>query len=92
LGRFSLFDSSAGRLETRGERNGMKICELCAAQSKKTHNGKPHEDLMEMDAPRIFGGKPPRGFTEQDYKCLSCESRFTWSTSRTDLAWTLWRR
>ena len=69
----------------------MKICELCAAQSKKTHNGKPHERLAALDAPRVFGGKPPRGFTEQDYQCRSCQAKFTLSTSRTDQAWTLWR-
>jgi len=68
-----------------------KICDHCERQSHKHSNGKPHEYLIEVDEPRIFIGKGPRGFEEQDYKCLTCESKFTRSTNRNDLAWTLWR-
>lgn len=69
----------------------MVICALCEEQSKKTRNGKPHEFLAKIDEQRIFPGKKPRGFEEQDYQCLTCNSKFTQSTDRNDLAWTLWQ-
>ncbi|WP_305044929.1 hypothetical protein [Geoalkalibacter sp.] len=69
----------------------MKICDLCEAQSKKSRNGKPHEHLVKIDAPRLFAGKKPRGFEEQDYQCQACNAKFTQSTDKNDLAWTLWR-
>lgn len=69
----------------------MEICELCAAQAAKTRTGKPHDRLIEMDPPRIFRGRPPARFEEQDYRCLTCGARFTHSTDRNDLPWTLWR-
>lgn len=69
----------------------MKLCELCVAQAKKSRNGKPHDHLIKVDEPRIFSGKPPRGFEEQDYRCLTCGSQFTQSTAKNDLPWTLWR-
>lgn len=69
----------------------MKICELCEEQSKKTHNGKAHENLIKVDETRFFKGKNPRGFAEQDYQCLTCKAKFTQSTDKNSLAWTLWR-
>jgi len=69
----------------------MKICDLCEAQSMKERNGRPHEFLMKVDEPRIFKGSKPRGFEEQDYECLTCKSKFTHSTDKNGLAWTLWR-
>ena len=69
----------------------MKICERCEDQEKKSRNSKPHEYLTEMGDCRIFIGKKPRGFEEQDYQCLTCQAKFTQSTDKNDLAWTLWR-
>jgi hypothetical protein len=69
----------------------MPICSLCEEQAKKTRNGKPHEFLIKVDALRVFEGTKPRGFEEQDYQCQSCMAKFTRSTARNDLAWTLWR-
>jgi len=69
----------------------MKICELCEAQAKKSRNGKPHELLAKLGEARIFQGKKPRGFEQQDYECLSCKAKFTQSTDKNDLAWTLWQ-
>lgn len=69
----------------------MPICSLCEEQAKKTRNGKPHEYLVKVDALRVFEGRKPRGFEEQDYQCQSCMAKFTRSTARNDLAWTLWR-
>jgi len=69
----------------------MEICGLCEKQAKKTRNGKPHECLIKVDAPRIFKGENARGFEEQDYQCLTCKTKFTWSTDKNDLSWTLWR-
>jgi hypothetical protein len=69
----------------------MDICELCEEQAKKSLNGKPHENLMKVDEPRVFKGTPPRGYEEQDYQCLTCKSKLTRSTNKCDLAWTLWR-
>jgi hypothetical protein len=69
----------------------MEICVLCEGQSKKTHNGKPHKNLIKVDAPRIFTGGDLGGFEEQDYLCLTCNSKFSHSTNKNDLTWTLWR-
>jgi len=69
----------------------MDICERCEEQSKKTRNGKPHEQLVKVDEVRIFTGLKPRSFEEQDYQCTTCQSKFTQSTDKNDLAWTLWQ-
>jgi len=69
----------------------MKICALCEDQSKKARNGKPHEYLQKVDAPRVFKGLKPRGFEEQDYQCQTCRAKFTNSTDKNDLSWTLWQ-
>ncbi len=69
----------------------MGICSLCEDQSKISRNGKPHESLTKIDPPRIFKGVKSRGFEEQDYQCLTCQARFTNSSDKNDLSWTLWR-
>jgi len=69
----------------------MEICALCDEQSRKTRNGKPHEFLVKIDSPRKFNGMNPRGFEEQDYQCLTCKAKFTQSTDKNNLAWTLWQ-
>ena len=69
----------------------MSICALCEEQVKKMPRSKPHDFLVEMDTCRVFKGQGARGFEEQDYQCLACKARFTRSTNRNDLAWTLWR-
>lgn len=69
----------------------MEMCDLCKEQSKKIRNGKPHINLITVDEPRIFAGKTPGGFKEQDYLCLTCNSKFSHSTNKNDLSWTLWR-
>ena len=69
----------------------MEVCGLCADQAKIARNGKPHENLLKIDAPRIFKGAKSRGYEEQDYQCQECKSRFTYSSDKNDLSWTLWR-
>lgn len=69
----------------------MTTCKLCDEQAKKTSSGKPHESLVKVDAVRVFKGMGPRGFQEQDYRCMICQAKFTWSTDKNDLAWTLWQ-
>jgi hypothetical protein len=69
----------------------MKLCDQCEAQIKKSRNGKPHENLFEFNDRRIFAGRKPRGFEEQDFQCHSCQAKFTQSTDKNDLAWTLWQ-
>lgn len=69
----------------------MANCPLCESQAKMSKNGRPHEHLCKTDAPRIFKGAKPRGFEEQDYQCQICQTKFTHSTSKNDLAWTEWR-
>lgn len=69
----------------------MSNCAMCEAQAKKSRNGKPHQYLLKTDEPRIFKGANPRGFEEQDYQCQVCQAKFTHSTSKNDLTWTLWR-
>lgn len=69
----------------------MKNCDLCADQAKMSQNGKPHQFLDKADAVRVFKGAKPRGFEEQDYRCQICNAKFTFSTNKNDLAWTLWQ-
>lgn len=69
----------------------METCSLCQEQAKKTRRGKPHQALIKVDEARIFTGTSPRGYEEQDYKCLDCNSKFTQSSGKNDLAWTLWQ-
>jgi len=73
------------------ESGEMELCPLCEDQSKKSRNGKPHEHLLEVEEPRLFKGSYPKGFEEQDYQCQRCTAKFTRSTNKNDLAWTLWR-
>ena len=68
----------------------MEICRQCEKQSKKYRGGKPHGYLIKVDEIRIFKGNNHRGFEEQDYQCLTCNSKFTHSTNKNDLAWTQW--
>ena len=67
------------------------ICTLCEEQTKRSRNGKPHADLVKVDALRVFEGTKPRGYAEQDYQCQACKAKFTHSTAKNDLPWTLWR-
>ncbi len=69
----------------------MEICKLCEEQAEKSRNGKPHEFLVKVEASRSFKGHNKRGFEEQDYQCVTCKARFTQSSNKNDLAWTLWR-
>jgi hypothetical protein len=73
------------------EKYTMEMCVLCEEQSKKVHTGKPHENLIKVDDPRIYKGVTPGGFKEQDYLCLICKSKFSHSTNKNDVRWTLWR-
>ena len=69
----------------------MDICKQCEDQAKKTRNGKPHGLLTKVDDSRIFKGLKPRGFEEQDFQCLACKTKFTHSTDKNGVAWTLWQ-
>lgn len=69
----------------------MKACSLCEEQAKKSRNSKPHENLIPVDDRRIFGGKKPQRFEEQDYQCTTCKTKFTHSTNANDIPWTMWR-
>ena len=69
----------------------MANCAMCEEQAQKTRSGKPHQFLGKTDAPRFFRGAQSRGFEEQDYQCRVCRAKFTYSTSKNDLAWTLWQ-
>jgi hypothetical protein len=69
----------------------MDICGMCQEQTKKSLRGNPHEYLAKIDSPRIFKGVSSRGYEEQDYQCQVCKSKFTRSTNRNDLMWTLWQ-
>ena len=69
----------------------MEICRQCEQQSKKYRGGKPHGFLIEVDERRIFKGNNNRGYEEQDYQCLMCKSKFSWSANKNDLTWTLWQ-
>ena len=46
---------------------------------------------MKIDEPRLYKGRNARRYEEQDYQCLECKARFTQSTDKNDLAWTLWQ-
>jgi len=54
-------------------------------------SGKPHDELVKVDEPRIFSGNKPKGFEEQDYQCLTCKAKFTHSTNKNAEPWTLWK-
>lgn len=69
----------------------MANCSMCEDQAKMFRNGKPHQFLNKIDTPRIFNGAKPRGFKEQDYQCQVCHAKFTFSTNKNDLTWTLWQ-
>ncbi len=69
----------------------MDTCPLCIEQCKKSRRGVPHKYLVKVDEPRIFKGTGSRGYQEQDYNCLVCKAKFTQSTNRNDLVWTLWQ-
>jgi len=69
----------------------MEICRQCEKQAIKYRGGKPHGFLVEVDESRIFKGNNNRGYEEQDYQCLMCKSKFSWSTNKNDLTWTLWQ-
>ncbi len=69
----------------------MEMCALCEEQSKKTRTGKPHANLIRVDKVRIFKGRASGGFKEQDYLCVGCRSKFSHSTNKNDVTWTLWR-
>ena len=69
----------------------MKLCPRCERQTSRSPNSKPHEHLIKVDECRVFKGEKPRGFEEQDYQCVICMAKFTRSTNKNDLAWTLWQ-
>lgn len=69
----------------------MGTCKQCEDQAKKTSNGKPHDTLNKVDEVRIFKGIGARSFEEQDYQCSICQAKFTHSTDKNDLSWTLWQ-
>ena len=69
----------------------MEICQQCERQDKKLRGGKPHGYLVKVDELRIYIGNNHRAFEEQDYQCLTCNSKFTHSTNKIDLTWTLWQ-
>jgi len=69
----------------------MSLCAFCKEQMDKTQRGKPHHYLSKINEERIFAGAKPRGYQEQDYQCQVCQSKFTWSSNRNDLTWTLWQ-
>ena len=69
----------------------MDLCGMCEAQVKKSQKGDPHQFLAKIDEQRIFKSVCSKGYAEQDYQCQVCSAKFTKSTNRNDLAWTLWR-
>ena len=69
----------------------MALCYLCNKQSAKSKYGSPHEYLRELGDARVFSGHHSVGFKEQDYQCLTCKSKFTFSTNKNDFAWVLWQ-
>ncbi len=69
----------------------MTICDPCKELSKKTHRAKPHDMLRKLEDVRIFIGSGSRGYEEQDYLCLDCQAKFTHSTDKNNLPWTLWQ-
>jgi len=69
----------------------MDVCDLCDTQIKKSSKSKPHENMVKLGDGRLFKGGNSRGFAEQDYQCLICQAKFTQSSNKNDLAWTLWQ-
>lgn len=69
----------------------MDICGMCQEQAKKSRRGDPHKYLALIEEPRIFKSLHSKGYEEQDYQCQVCQSKFTRSTNRNDLVWTLWQ-
>ena len=69
----------------------MSPCERCEEQTGKGSSRKPHDRLVKVGEVRIYKGVKPRGFEEQDYQCQECQAKFTQSTNKNDLAWTLWQ-
>jgi hypothetical protein len=68
----------------------VPICPQCDKQTGKSQGTKPHEYLRKVEERRVFGGGK-NGFVEQDYQCVLCEAKFTHSTDKNDLGWTIWR-
>ncbi len=69
----------------------MSICDLCDGQQGKSSRSKPHDQLVKVGEARLYRGVQPRGFEEQDYQCQCCAAKFTQSSNKNDLAWTLWQ-
>ncbi len=69
----------------------MYNCSLCKEQIRKNRRDTPHAHLIEVDERRLFRGAEARRYEEQDYRCLLCSTKFTWSSNKNDLAWTVWR-
>ncbi len=68
----------------------MDICGMCRKQAKNTRRNAPHQYLVQIEESRFFHGSNARSYEEKDYQCQLCMAKFTWSTNRNDLAWTLW--
>ncbi len=66
------------------------VCELCDGLEVKTARAKPHDQMLPMEEKRVFG-RGHRGYVEQDYRCVECGARFTFSTDKNNKPWTLWR-
>jgi len=69
----------------------MAECRLCLEQAKKARRGDAHVHLEPCGEQRLFKGMTSRGYEEQDYQCTVCQTKFTRSTNRNDLFWTLWQ-
>jgi len=69
----------------------MDPCGHCKEQLKKSQRGGPHAQLAKIGEPRVFKGNNARRYEEQDFQCLVCRSKFTWSSNRNDIAWSLWQ-
>jgi len=67
----------------------MELCDNCVKQATKLKRGSPHPDLETVGDVRIFGSI--NGYREQDYQCVVCQTKFSFSTNRNDFAWTIWR-
>jgi len=69
----------------------MPCCYLCDKQLAKSKYGGPHEYMNQLGELRVFVSRHRLGYEEQDYQCLTCQARFTHSTNKNDLPWTLWQ-
>jgi hypothetical protein len=69
----------------------MAVCFLCDKQSAKSKHGGPHDFLEKQGENRTFSNQLKKGYEEQDYQCQTCQSTFTFSTNKNDMAWTLWQ-